>query len=120
METKYFPKGVLIKTLEAALEEAARQDVKFVYGLEAAIQILRNAEPLDFAEAMSRATPKKPILRNSDQYQCELNVCPTCGHIVEGEQTGEPFAYCPGCGQRIDWDGAAKDASVGTEGGAAP
>lgn len=116
METEYFPKGVVIKTLEAAQEEAARQDMKFVYGLEAAIQILRNAEPLDFTEAMSRATPKKPILRESDDYQCELNVCPTCGHIVEGEVSMERFAYCPQCGQRIDWDAAGRDALGGKEG----
>lgn len=105
METKYFPKGVIIQTLEAAKKEAARQDMKFVYGLETAIQILRNAEPLDFSEAMSSATPKKPILRNNAQYQCEINECPTCGHIVEGEESGEKFRYCPQCGQAIDWDG---------------
>lgn len=120
METGFFPKGVIIKALEAAQQEAAKQDMKFVYGLEAAIRILRNAEPLDFSEAMSRATPKKPVFRNNDEYECQMNECPACGHIVEGERTGEPFAYCPACGQRIDWDGAARDALDGVQGGAAP
>lgn len=46
---------------------------------------------------------KKPILRNNDDFQCELNECPTCGHIVEGVENGERFNYCPGCGQAIDW-----------------
>lgn len=48
-------------------------------------------------------TPKKPILRNNDQFKCEINECPTCGHIVEGEESGEKFRYCPQCGQAIDW-----------------
>lgn len=57
-----------------------------------------------------RGEPKKPILRNSDEFCCELNVCPTCGHIVEGVESMENFKFCPGCGQRIDWEGALKDA----------
>lgn len=50
-----------------------------------------------------RNEPKKPILRESDEFQCELNVCPTCGHIVEGVESIEQLNYCSACGQRIDW-----------------
>lgn len=48
---------------------------------------------------------KKPIFREIDKFQCELNVCPICGHIVEDVESMENFNYCPGCGQRIDWSG---------------
>lgn len=58
---------------------------------------------------------KKPVFREDDAYQCELNHCPTCGHIVEGVESGERFAYCPQCGQRIDWEGAERDALGGKE-----
>lgn len=107
MECKYFPKDVLIQTLEAAQREAARKDAKFVYGLEAAIQVLRNAEPLDFAEAMSRATPKKSVLKdNTADCPYEAPYCPECGHIlIDGN--GDNFNFCPDCGQRIRWDGGA-------------
>ena len=98
---EYFPKRVVLKALKAAQQEAYKTDETFVYGLEAAIQIIRNAESVD----LSRAFPKKPILRNNEQYQCEINECPTCGHIVEGEESGDEFRYCPPCGQAIDWDG---------------
>lgn len=50
-----------------------------------------------------REEPKKPMLRKSDEFQCELNVCPTCGHIVEGVESIEQLNYCSACGQRIDW-----------------
>lgn len=66
-----------------------------------------------FVQKAERGEPQKPILRNSDKYCCELNKCPTCGHIVEGVESMENFKFCPGCGQRIDWEGALKDALGG-------
>lgn len=48
---------------------------------------------------------KKPIFRENDAYQCELNHCPTCGHIVEDFKSMENFKFCPQCGQAIDWEG---------------
>lgn len=68
------------------------------------------------AEEKWKLRPKKPVFRENDACQCELNHCPTCGHIVEGEESGERFAYCPHCGQRIDWGAAERDALGGKEG----
>ncbi len=30
-----------------------------------------------------RGEPGKPVFHENDAFQCELNHCPTCGHIVE-------------------------------------
>lgn len=51
-------------------------------------------------EALEKQVPKKV---NNYEKACDIyGDCPTCGQWYSFEK-GNPFNYCPECGQALDW-----------------
>lgn len=55
--------------------------------------------------ALEKQIPKKPRLSKGCNWSYR---CPSCGNLLfwtdEPKNHGIKYAYCPDCGQHIDWD----------------
>lgn len=52
-------------------------------------------------ELVNRATPKKPVNKNTTGLYCES--CPNCGSLaMDDSDYGTAHDYCPNCGQALD------------------